>query len=220
MLTLYTHNTPNGHKVTIALEELGLPYELQRVNVHVGEQFAPDFVASNPNAKVPVLKDDETGIVTAESNAILLYLAGKSGKLMPGDAAGRAKLMELMFFQAASVGPMFGQRAHFSLYAPEKLDYAIARYDAEGDRLYGVIEAYLGEKDWLLPEYSIADIAMFGWVNTSVAMGFGLEAFPRLAAWVERMRARPAVARGLAIPDVLPQFKPRRFPAAKKEAAA
>jgi GSH-dependent disulfide-bond oxidoreductase len=119
VLTLYTHNTPNGHKIAIALEELGLPYEVVRVNVHTGAQFAPDFMQLNPNAKVPVLRDDETGVVTAESNAILLYLAEKTGRLMPKGPVGRAKLVELLFFQAASLGPMFGQRAHFALFAPE-----------------------------------------------------------------------------------------------------
>lgn len=213
MLTLYTHNTPNGHKIAIALEELGLAYRLVRVNVHAGAQFAPDFVQMNPNAKVPVLADDETGVTLAESNAILLYLAEKTGRLMPVDAAGRAKLLELLFFQAASIGPMFGQRAHFALFAPEQVDYAIARYDAEGDRLYGVLEAYLGQKDWLLDGYSIADIAVFGWVNAIIAMGLGVAGYPVLAAWVDRMLARPAVVRGLAIPDRLPAFGPRRAPA-------
>jgi len=121
MITLYTHNTPNGHKVSIALEELGLDYEVARVNVHEGAQFAPEFTALNANSKVPVLTDSETGVTTAESNAILLYLAEKTGKLLPPDQADRAKALELLFFQAACVGPMFGQRAHFSLYAPETL---------------------------------------------------------------------------------------------------
>jgi GSH-dependent disulfide-bond oxidoreductase len=189
------------------------------VNVHTGAQFAPDFMQLNPNAKVPVLRDDETGVVTAESNAILLYLAEKTGRLMPKGPVGRAKLVELLFFQAACVGPMFGQRAHFALFAPEHVDYAIVRYDAEGDRLYGVIEAYLGDKDWLVDDYSIADIAVFAWVNTAISMGFGVTAYPALSAWVERMRARPAVARGITIPDHLPAFGGRRYPAADPKAA-
>lgn len=210
MLTLYTHNTPNGYKVTIALEELGLDYTVERVNVHEGEQFAPDFVAKNANSKIPVLSDSETGVTICESNAILLYLAEKSGQLLPRVAAERAKAMELLFFQAAHIGPMFGQRAHFSLYAPETLPYAINRYETESARLEQVMDRML-TGDWFLPEYSIVDIAVFGWLYTSVAMGFDIAAAPRLAAFYQRMLDRPAVQKGITIPDVLPSFAPRKI---------
>ncbi|MCA3573216.1 MAG: glutathione S-transferase N-terminal domain-containing protein [Aestuariivirga sp.] len=210
MLTFYTHNTPNGFKVAIALEELGLDYRIERVNVHAGEQFAPAFKAVNPNAKVPVLVDDETGVATAESNAILLYLAEKTGLLLPKDRVLRQKAIELLFFQAASIGPMFGQRAHFVLFAPEALPYAINRYDTEGERLYDVLETLLEGHEWFLPEYSIVDIAVFGWVFTAVTMGFQIGARPALNAWYARMLARPAVAKGMTIPAPLPAFRAQR----------
>ncbi|MEM6311926.1 MAG: glutathione S-transferase N-terminal domain-containing protein [Pseudomonadota bacterium] len=209
MVTLYTHNTPNGYKVAVALEELGLDYTVKRVNVHQGEQFAPDFVAINANSKIPVLSDSETGVTIGESNAILLYLAEMSGQLLPKGSAERAKAMELLFFQAAHIGPMFGQRAHFSLYAPETLPYAINRYETESARLEQVMDTML-TGDWFLPEYSIVDIAVFGWLYTSVAMGFDIAATPRLAAFYQRMLDRPAVQNGITIPDVLPSFAPRK----------
>lgn len=209
MLTLYTHNTPNGYKVTIALEELGLGYEMERINVHQGEQFAPAFTAKNANAKIPVLSDSETGVTIGESNAILLYLAEKTGKLLPADASKRAKALELLFFQAAHVGPMFGQRAHFSLYAPETLPYAINRYETESARIEQVMDDLL-TGDWFLDDYSIVDIAVFGWLYTSVAMGFDITSTPRLKAFYDRMLARPAVAKGITRPDVLPSFGPRK----------
>jgi GSH-dependent disulfide-bond oxidoreductase len=207
---LYTHNTPNGFKVSIALEELGLPYEVRRVNVHAGEQFLPDFVALNPNAKVPVLTDTKAGITLAESNAILVYLAEKVGALLPSDLAGRTKARELLFFQAASIGPMFGQRAHFSMFAPEASPYAIRRYNAEGERLFGVLERMLDGRTTFLADYSIVDIAVFGWVHTATAMGFGIEGYPNLRRWMELISARPAVQRGINIPGPLPTFPNRR----------
>lgn len=209
MLTLYTHNTPNGYKVTIALEELGIDYTVERVNVHQGDQFAPDFIAKNANSKIPVLSDSETGVTIGESNAILLYLAEKTGKLFPKEGAGRAKAMEFLFFQAAHMGPMFGQRAHFSLYAPETLPYAINRYETEGARLEQVMDSML-TGDWFLEEYSIVDIAVFGWLHTSVCMGFDVSRTPGLAAFHQRMMDRSAVRKGIAIPDVLPTFAPRK----------
>lgn len=214
MLTLYTHNTPNGHKVAIALEELGLKYNVARVNVHQGEQFAPDFAAKNANSKIPVLSDSETGVTIGESNAILLYLAEKTGRLLPTTTAGRARAVELLFFQAAHIGPMFGQRAHFSLYAPETLPYAIHRYETEGARLEQVMDTILKD-DWFLPAFSIVDIAVFGWLHTSVSMGFDIARTPRLSAFYHRMLERPAVQKGITVPDVLPHFIPRK----PKEAA-
>lgn len=215
MITLFAFGSPNPHKVSIALEELGFPYETKVVNTHQGEQFAPDFLALNPNAKVPVIFDEETGQTIWESNAILLYLAEKAGRLFPASGPERWDGMQLLFFQAASIGPMFGQRAHFSLFAPEKPAYAVDRYLREGDRLEAVLERLLEGRDYFLKSgYSIVDIAMFGWVNTAVEMGFAVADHTRLAAWFERVAARPAVCKGVTVPMPLPDFSPYRSQAA------
>lgn len=210
MIELYTHNTPNGHKISIALEELGLPYTVKRVNTFAGEQFAPDFVALNPNAKIPVIVDTETGVTVYESNAILLYLAEKAGRLMPTDLKGRHEAMELLFLQAASVGPMFGQRAFFHLFSPEKVPFARDRYTAEAERLEAVMDKLLEGRDYFCGDYSIVDIAFFGWVNTSIAAFFPIDAHPNLKAWYERVAARPAVQKGVTIPEPLIDFTPLR----------
>lgn len=211
MITLYSHNTPNGHKVSIALEELGLPYTVEVIDVRAGAQFAPDFVKLNPNAKVPVITDQETGQTVFESNAILLYLADKAGQLLPKAGAERWEAIELLFLQAASMGPMFGQRAHFSMFAPQGLDYAVERYEKEGKRLNGVLETLLVNREWFLASgFSIVDIAQFGWVHTAVRMGFPIDGHPRLKAWFERVLARPAVQKGITVPGPLPDFASRR----------
>ena len=208
MLTLYGLNTPNVYKVTIGLEEMGLAYNLQQVDVRSRKQFSPAIVAMNPNAKIPILCDDDTGITISESNAILLYLAEKTNLFFPADALERAKGLEVLFFQAASVGPLFGQRAHFSFHSGEgNNDYALSRYIKEGDRLYGVIDEYLSRSgDWFLKDYSIVDMAMYGWMHTAIHMGFGTAKYPYLNAWCERMSIRPAVIKGISIPAVLPTF--------------
>lgn len=210
MLTLYAHGSPNPHKVSIALEELGLPYRAEIVDIGSGAQLAADFVALSPNAKVPVLVDHEAGRTVWESNAILLYLAERTGRLLPADAAQRGQAMQLLFFQAASIGPMFGQRAHFALFAPEKPAYAVERYRAEGERLTRVVEGLLAGEDWFLGAYSIVDIAFFGWFWCSIHQGFALDDHPGLQRWYERMAARPAVQRGVATPLPLPDFTPFR----------
>lgn len=211
MLILYAHGSPNPHKVSIALEELELTYRIEPVNVHTGAQFAPQFLALSPNGKVPVLVDDERDVTIYESNAILLYLAERTGWLFPTEGAERWEGLQLLFLQSASIGPMFGQRAHFSLFAPDKPTYAVDRYLAEGSRLEAVLETLLADRDYFLNSgYSIVDIAMFGWVNTAVQMGFGLDAVPLLSAWYDRVRMRPAVARGVLVPTALPDFSPYR----------
>jgi GST-like protein len=210
MITLYAHGSPNPHKISIALEELGLPYETRIVNVWEGEQFSPEFMTLNPNAKVPVIVDHETGYTLYESNAILLYLAEKTGKLFPTEKLQRWKGLQLLFFQAASIGAMFGQRAHFNLFAPEKLNYAIERYLKEGDRLTTVLETLLTEREYFLDEYSIVDIAHFGWLWCSMHQGFAIDAYPNLKAWFDRVAARPAVQKGVTIPLELPDFTPFR----------
>jgi GST-like protein len=210
MITLYAHGSPNPHKISIALEELRLTYETKIINVWEGEQFKPEFTALNPNAKVPVIIDHETGHTVYESNAILLYLAEKTGKLFPTETQQRWKGLQLLFFQAASIGAMFGQRAHFSLFAPEKSNYAVERYLKEGDRLTTVLETLLTEREYFLNEYSIVDIAHFGWLWCSTRQGFAIDAYPSLKAWFDRVAARPAVQKGVTIPLELPDFTPFR----------
>ena len=205
MIQLYTHNTPNGHKISIALEELELPYTVKPINVHQGEQFKEEFVALNPNAKVPVIVDQETGQTVFESCAILLYLADKTGRLIPQSNSGRWEAIQWLFFQAASIGPMFGQRAHFALFAPEKIPYAIERYTKETERLYGVLDQRLKQQKYLCgDEYSVVDIAHFGWVYTAKRMGFEFDQFSSLMAWHDSILERPAVQKGIQIPASLP----------------
>lgn len=208
MFTLYAHGSPNPQKISIALEELKLPYEIKLINVQNGEQFSAEFTALNPNAKVPVIVDQETGQTIYESNAILLYLAEKTGKLFPIEAQQRSKGFQLLFFQAASIGAMFGQRGHFSLFAPEKVSYAIERYRKEGDRLTAVLETLLAGKEYFLNDYSIVDIAHFGWLWCSTHQGFAIDSYPNLSAWFDRIAARPAVQKGIAAPLELPDFTP------------
>lgn len=214
MIELHSHGGPNGHKVTILLEELGIPYESHDVDVFAGEGQAPDFKRLNPNGKVPVIRDTDTGQVITESNAILLYLADKAGRLVPSDGAERWEAIELLFLQASGLGPMFGQRAYFDIMAPERIEHAIGRYLDEGERLNGLLDARLAGRDWFLAEYSIADIAFYGWFFTAAHMGYGLDDHPHLAAWFERVGSRPAVRRGVTIPTGLPDLPLRKTLAA------
>lgn len=207
MITLYAHGSPNPHKVSIALEELGLPYEAKVVDIWSGEQFGPDFQAINPNGKVPAIVDHETGRIVYESNAILLYLAEKGGKLIPTDPDERWEAIQLLFFQAASVGPMWGQRAHFSLFAPEKPPYAVERYVNEGERIEAVLDGLLAGHEYFLSSgYSVVDIAMFGWAWCAHHQGFAIDDHPNLKAWFDRVAARPAVQKGVVTPLPLPDF--------------
>lgn len=210
MITLYAHGSPNPHKVSIALEELALPYETRIVDVWQGEQFKPDFSAISPNSKVPVIVDHDSDITVFESNAILHYLAEKTGRLLPQGQKERNRALQLLFFQASSIGPFFGQRAHFVLFAPEKPKYAIERYVKESDRLTGVMETMLRGREYFLNEYSIVDIAFFGWQWCAVHQGFGIDAYPNLKAWYERIKERPAVKKGVETPLPLPDFTPFR----------
>jgi GST-like protein len=206
MIELYAHGSPNPHKISIALEELQLPYAVVPTNPFAGETQRPEYLAINPNGKVPFIVDRESGITLFESNAILLYLAEKSGRLFPREGQGRYEGMKWLFFQSSCMGPMYGQRAWFSLFAPEKIGYAIKRYEDERTRLSGVIDAALAKRTWFLDDYSIVDIAVFGWAHCAVAQGFAIDAFPNYQAWYARMWARPAVRRGVEIPGVLPDF--------------
>lgn len=205
MIDLYTFKTPNGYKISICLEELGFPYSLKNVNIVEGEQFQEDFLALNPNAKIPVIVDHETGLTIFESCAILLYLADKAGKLIPASGKARWEALQWLFFQAASIGPMFGQRVHFEFYAPEKIPYAINRYTKESERLYKVLEQRLATREFICDEYSIVDIAHFGWIHTVKGFfGINFQQFPQLIAWYDRIAARPAVAKCIAISTPLP----------------
>ncbi|HEX8433897.1 glutathione S-transferase N-terminal domain-containing protein [Archangium sp.] len=206
MIDLYTFTSPNGRKVSIALEELGLPYMARFVDITRGEQFKPEFLALNPNNKVPALVDHEgpggQPITVFESGAILLYLAEKTGKLLPADVRGRTEAVQWLMFQMSGVGPMLGQLTHFQRYAKEKLPYAIERYTKESERLLGVLDKHLGPREYLAPEYSLADIATYPWLV--IAQQFFPELFTPVAnvrQYMDRLGARPAVQRGMKVPE-------------------
>ncbi len=200
-LELFTAPTPNGRKVSIALEELGLPYEVRLVRLRKLEQKEPAFLAINPNGRVPALVDhDEGGFAVFESGAILAYLAEKTGRLMPADLLGRSRVMQWLMFQMSGVGPMQGQANVFFRYFPEKIPAVIDRYQNETRRLYGVMDGQLGQREYLAGEYSIADIAVYPWVAQHDWSGVDLGPFPSLARWFGRLSARPAVQRGMNVP--------------------
>ncbi|WP_426957147.1 glutathione S-transferase N-terminal domain-containing protein [Muricoccus radiodurans] len=199
----WTWPTPNGHKIHIALEELGLPYTVVPVNIGAGEQFSPDFLAINPNHRIPAIVDpDGPGgqpLRLFESGAILIYLAEKTGRLIPSDPAARATCLQWLMFQMGGVGPMFGQYGHFHNYAPETLPYAQQRYANEVRRLHGVLDKRLSEAEFLAGEYSIADIATFPWLRNPERRGIDLVEFPNVRRWHDTIAARPAVQRGVAV---------------------
>lgn len=200
MIDLYYWTTPNGHKITMFLEEAGLPYRIIPINIGKGEQFAADFLAIAPNNRIPAIVDrDPAGggapIPLFESGAILLYLAEKSGKLLPADVRGRAEVTQWLFWQMGGLGPMAGQNHHFSAYAPEKIPYAIERYTKETNRLYGVLNRRLADRPFVAGEYSIADIASYPWIVPYERQGQKLEDFPHLQRWFEAIRDRPATVR-------------------------
>ncbi|NEO42823.1 MAG: glutathione S-transferase family protein [Moorea sp. SIO4A3] len=199
MIDLYTFSTPNGRKPAIMLEELGLPYTVHTINIAKGEQFTPEYVAINPNSKIPAILDQDTGIKVFESGAILIYLAEKTGKLLPTDTAARIQVIEWLMFQMASVGPMFGQLSHFRRFAAEQIPYAIDRYEKETLRLFGVLDQQLGKQEFIVGDYSIADIATYPWVAAYEYLGVTLDNHPHLKRWVETMQQRPAVERGMAV---------------------
>lgn len=200
MIDLYYWTTPNGHKITIFLEEVGLPYRILPVNIGKGEQFDPAFLAIAPNNRIPAIVDPApTGgggpLSLFESGAILLYLAEKTGRLLPSDPRGRAEVLQWLFWQMGGLGPMLGQNHHFSRYAPEKIPYAIERYVKETNRLYGVLNRRLADRPYVAGEYSIADIAAYPWIVPYEAQGQKLEDFPHLKRWFEAIRDRPATVR-------------------------
>jgi GSH-dependent disulfide-bond oxidoreductase len=200
MIDLYTFTTPNGRKASIMLEEIGLPYNVHVIDITKNDQFSPEFIAINPNSKIPAIVDRDNDITVFESGAILIYLAEKTGKLIPADQKSRFQVIEWLMFQMASIGPMFGQLSHFKRFAPEPIPYAIQRYEKETLRLYAVLDNQLAKHEYICGEYSIADIATYPWVAVYEFQGLTLDNHPHLKRWVETLQQRPAVQRGMAIP--------------------
>ena len=205
MITLYTWSTPNGRKASIALEELGLPYRVVPVDITRKEQFAPEFLVLNPNHRIPVIVDpdgpDGAPITVIESGAILLYLADKTGRLLPDTPRARCEAIQWLMFQMGNLGPMLGQAHHFLRFAPEVIPYAIDRYSKETVRLYGVLDTRLAQGPWLAgADYSVSDIATFPWIARHDWQGIDLARYPQVKRWYETMQARPAVQRGMAVP--------------------
>ncbi|MGN6826130.1 glutathione binding-like protein [Paucibacter sp. M5-1] len=204
MIEVYSWPTPNGHKVHIMLEECDLPYKVIPVDIGAGAQFEPGFLSISPNNKIPAIVDPDgpegKPISLFESGAILLYLAGKTGRLLPAGTAAKYEVLQWLMFQMGGVGPMLGQAHHFRIYAPEKIDYAINRYSNEARRLYGVINKRLAASTYLGgPEYSIADIATFPWLRSWKNQGVELGDYPHLKGWFDEISARPAVQRGVEV---------------------
>jgi GST-like protein len=200
MIDLYYWPTPNGHKITLFLEEAEIPYTLIPVNIGKGEQFKPEFLAISPNNRMPAIVDHaplERGapISVFESGAILLYLAEKSEQFIPTDARGRVEVLEWLFWQVGGLGPMAGQNHHFNRYAPEKIPYAIERYVKETNRLYGVLNQRLAEREYIAGSYTIADMAAYPWIVPHEAQGQKLEDFPHLKRWFDTIQRRPATVR-------------------------
>jgi len=205
MFDLYTAATPNGHKISIALEELGLPYTVHPINLFAGEQKQPAFLAMNPNGRIPVLVDRDPGgdrgdFTVFESGAILIYLAEKTGRLMPTDLEGRSVVLQWLMFQMSAVGPMMGQANVFFRYFPEKIEPAIKRFQNECRRLFEVLETRLGQGPWLAGDYSIADIATWPWVRMHDWSGISVDGLPHLQTWMAAMADRPACQRGILVP--------------------
>ena len=202
MIDLYTAATPNGQKISIALEELGLLYRVHALSFDRKEQKAPEYLKINPNGRIPAIVDtDNDNFAVFESGAILLYLAEKTGRLMPTDARGRSTVIQWLMFQMGGVGPMQGQANVFFRYFPEKLQGAIDRYQNETRRLYEVLDTRLGEVEYLAGDYSIADIATYPWVRIHDWSGVSVEGLPHLQRWMDALAARPAVQRGLQVPQ-------------------
>ncbi|WP_310474373.1 glutathione S-transferase N-terminal domain-containing protein [Sandarakinorhabdus sp.] len=201
-LILFTAPTPDGYKVSIALEELGLAYQVRTLDLAKGEQKQADFLKLNPNGKVPALIDD--GFAVMESGAIMVWLAEKSGQLLPAEPRARSEVLQWLMLQVGGLGPMMGQANLFGHFWPEKLPAVQTRYLGEVKRLFAILDARLETRDYLAGDYSIADIAHFCWVRTAGWTGVDIAHFPHLSRWIERIAARPAVQRGLKVPDVSP----------------
>ncbi len=203
MIDLYTWPTPNGHKVHIMLEEVGLEYNVIPIDINVGDQFDPEFLKISPNNKMPAMVDPDgpggTPYSLFESGAILMYLAEKTGRLMPTETRARYDVIKWLMFQMGHIGPMLGQAHHFRTYAPEPIPYAIDRYTNEAYRLYKVLDGRLAEAEYLAEAYSIADIAVFPWLRSHERQGQDLNDFPHVKRWFEAIAARPAVEAGVEV---------------------
>lgn len=204
MIEVYSWATPNGHKVHIMLEECKLPYRVIPVDIGAGDQFKPEFLAISPNNKIPAIVDPDgpegKPVSLFESGAILLYLAGKTGRFLPEGTMARYEVLQWLMFQMGGVGPMLGQAHHFRIYAPEKIQYAIDRYTNEAKRLYGVMDKRLSKSKYIGgPEYSIADIAIFPWLRSWKNQGIDWADYPHLKGWFDEIGARPAVRRGVEV---------------------
>lgn len=202
MIDLYTSPTPNGHKASCTLEELGIEYETHAVNLVANDQKQPAFLAMNPNGRIPVIVDrDEDDLAVFESGAIMIYLAEKSGRLLPSDRRGRARVIQWLMFQMGGIGPMMGQANVFFRYFPEKLQPAIDRYQNESRRLFEVLDAHLAKNQWLADEYSIADIANWCWVRTHRWSGVSVDGLDHLNRWKDALKAKPGLRRGVEVPS-------------------
>jgi glutathione S-transferase len=207
MIDLYTSPTPNGHKASITLEELELPYQVHPINLGADEQKTPEFLAINPNGRIPAIVDREAGdFPIFESGAIMIYLAEKAGRLLPTDPKGRSRVIQWLMFQMGGVGPMMGQANVFFRYFPEKLPSAISRYQNETRRLLEVVDRHLTDREWLADDFSIADIANWAWIRTHKWSGVSIEGLPALERWKAAMYARPASLRGLDVPARMPDL--------------
>lgn len=205
MIDLYSWPTPNGIKVSIALEEMNLAYSFHPINIGRGEQFTPDFLEKSPNNRIPAITDSDTGVSVFESGAILLYLAEKTGMFLPTALPGRVEVLQWLFWQVGGIGPMCGQAHHFRQYAPEPVPYAIERYTREVARLYGVLDRRLADRPFVAGEYSIADMAIFPWIAPFAQQGQDLAAFPNVARWFAAVADRPGVVRGRSVGSALRQ---------------
>lgn len=203
MINLYTWSTPNGRKVSIMLEELGIEYRVHPINIMKDEQFAPEFLEISPNNKIPAIEDEQTGIKMMESGAILMYLAEKIGRLIPRDTEGRWRCIQWLMLQMGGVGPMLGQTHHFSHFNPNASDYARSRYENETQRLYAVLDQRLAKARYLAGEYSIADIATWPWISRFEWQQVDLQQFPNVLRWYREIADREAVQAGYHVPSMV-----------------
>lgn len=204
MIDLYTAPTPNGWKASVTLEELELSYETKALDLSAGDQKKPDYIAINPNGRIPAIVDhDEDDFAVFESGAIMIYLAEKTGRLMPTDANARSRVIQWLMFQMGGVGPIMGQANVFFRYFPEKIQPAIDRYQNEGRRLFEVLNSHLANNEWLAGDFSIADIANWCWVRTHRWSGIDVDGLEHLGRWKDAMKERPACRRGVEVPYVI-----------------
>ena len=209
MIDLYTWATPNGWKAAVTLEELELPYNVKPIDITSGVQKSPEYVAINPNGRIPAIIDhDNDDFAVFESGAIILYLAEKAGRLLPTDAKARSEVIQWLMFQIGGLGPMQGQANVFYRYFPEKIPAAIERYQNETRRLYGVLDRRLEDREYLVNDYSIADIAHWCWARIHNWAGVGIDEFPNLQRWIEQIAARPGAQKGIAVPQATNYSKP------------